>query len=147
MASQCIIAAPKPVKLSSQFANDLNEAEQATLSKPIVQFEETTITRFFPEKRTLSNSSSTGSNATTLVDKEHEQGELLQTQTRPFCDDGNSTESHLVKISVLMVLGDSPLETPYARLKQLVSTISFPKAGPHAEKEAFVKEKCKNNSP
>jgi hypothetical protein len=147
MASQCIIAFPKPVKLSSRFANDLNEAEQATLSKPIVQFEETTITRLFPEKRTLSNSSSTSSNATTLVDKEHEQGELPQTQTRPFCDDGNRAESHLVKISVLTVLGDSPLETPYTRLKQLVSTISFPKAEPQAEKEAFVKERCKNNSP
>jgi hypothetical protein len=143
MASQCIIAFPKPVKLSSRFANDLNEAEQATLSKPILQFEETTITR---EKRTLSNSSSTSSNATTLVDKEHEQAELPQSQTRPFCE-GNRTESHLVKISVLTVLGDSPLETPYTRLKQLVSTISFPKAGPQAEKEAFVKERCKNNSP
>ena len=88
MASQCIIAAPKPVKLSSQFANDLNEAEQATWSKPIVQFEETTT-------RTLSKSSSTSSNTTTLVGKEHEQGELPQTQTGPFCGDGNSTTSRL----------------------------------------------------
>jgi hypothetical protein len=96
MASQSIIADLKPVKLSSQYANDLDEAEQATLSKPILQFEET-ISRPFPEKRTLSNASSTTSNATTLVDKEHEQEELSPTQTRPFRDDGSSTESYLLK--------------------------------------------------
>jgi hypothetical protein len=97
MASQSVIADPKPMKLSSQYANDLDEAEQATLSKPTVQFEETTISRPFPEKRTLSNASSTASNATTLVDKEHEQEELSPTQTRPFRGDGNNTESYLLK--------------------------------------------------
>jgi hypothetical protein len=94
MASQSIIADPKPVKLSSQYANDLDEAEQATLSKPIVQFEETTISRPLPEKRTLSNASSTTSNATTLVDKEDEQEELPPTQTRPFRSGGDNTESY-----------------------------------------------------
>jgi hypothetical protein len=97
MASQSIIAAPKPVKLLSQYANDLDEAEQATLSKPIIQFEETGISRPFPEKRTLSNASSTTSNATTLVDKEHEQEDLSPTQTRPFRDDGNSTRTTCLK--------------------------------------------------
>jgi hypothetical protein len=96
MASQSIISDPKPVKLSSQYANDLDEAEQATLSKPTVQFEQTTISRSIPEKRTLSNASSTTSNATTLVDKEHDQDELSPTQTRPFRDDGNSMYQKLL---------------------------------------------------
>ena|ERR1700733_14279825 len=128
MASQCIITAPKPVKLSSRFANDLNEAEQATLSKPKVQFEGTTITRFFPEKRTLSNSSSTSSNATTLVDKEHEQREVPQTQTRPFCDDGNRTESHLVEISVLMVFRRFSARNPLHQIETLGFDDQLPKS-------------------
>jgi hypothetical protein len=83
MASQSIIATPNPVKLSSHFATDLNEAEQATLTNPIVQFNDT---------RTLS-SSSASSNATTLVDKEYMQQELSPTEKRPFCDYSNNIES------------------------------------------------------
>lgn len=101
MASQSVIAPqsistlalPQPVKLPVQFAIDLDEAEQATLSKSIVQIEETTIGRPFADKRALSNASSTSSNATTLLGKEHELEELSPTQIRPFRDDGIDTES------------------------------------------------------
>jgi len=126
MASQCIIA-PKPVKLSSQYANDLDEAEQATLSKPIVQFEETTTSRPFPEKRTLSNASSTTSNATTLVD-EHEQEELSPTQTQSFRDDGNSTESYLLEISVLTVFRRFSARNPLHKIERICFDDQLPKS-------------------
>src|SRR5262249_40436367 len=87
MASQGIVSAPNPVKLPSLFASDLDEAEQATLSKPIVQFKEATIKTLFSEKRTLSNYSCASSNAATLVDKEHDQEDLSPTQRPPFGDD------------------------------------------------------------
>jgi len=87
MASQGIVAAPNLVKLPARFASDLDEAEQATLSKPIVPFKEATIKTLFSEKRTLSNSSNASSNAATLVDEEHDQEDLSPTQKPPSCDD------------------------------------------------------------
>jgi hypothetical protein len=94
-----------PVKHSTEFAIDLNEAEQATLSKPIVGIETTSIIRPFQNKRTSSNASSTNSNATTLVDKEHELEELSPTQSHAFHDDGIDTENLLLEISVLTAFG------------------------------------------
>ena len=81
MASQGIVAAPNPVKLPSRFAADLDEAEQATLSKPVVQFQEATIEALLSDKRTLSNSSNASSNAATLVEEE-----LSPTQKSIFCE-------------------------------------------------------------
>jgi len=113
------LAVPQPVKLSTQFAIDLDEAEQATLSKHIIQSEETTISSPFADKRTLSNASSTSSNATTLVDEENELGKLSPTQSRPFRDDGIDAESYLLKISVLMVLTRLPTTNYFHQVEKI----------------------------
>jgi hypothetical protein len=96
------LAIPQPVKLSTQFATDLDEAERATLSKCKLQTEETTIGRPFADKRTLSNASNASSNATTLVDKEDDLEGVSPTQSRPFCKDGIDTESYPLKIVELI---------------------------------------------
>lgn len=137
MATQSITAAqyvstlavPQPVKLSTPFAADLDEAEQATLPKPIVQVEETTISRAFADQRTLSNASSTSSNATTLVGKEHELEELSPTQSRPFRDDGISTESYLLKISVLIAFSRPPARNYFHQIKKFGFGNQLPASG------------------
>lgn len=142
MASQGLVAAPNPVPLASHFASDVDEAEQATLSKPIGQFKAATIRTLFSEKRTLSNSSSASSNAATLVDKEHDEEELSPTQ-KPA--DSKRRKRLVSNLILKPVLGDPSIDTAYTRLKRLVSTINFTKSRPQAT-EAFVGEQCKNNS-
>ena len=89
-----ILAVPPPLKLATRFANGIDEAEQATLSKP--PFKETTIRGILEDKRTLSN-------ATTLIGKELGSEELSPTNTRLSDDNGIDGRKLLLKYSVLIV--------------------------------------------
>lgn len=88
------LAVPPPVKYSSKFAFDINEAEQAALFKPAVQINTSDGIRPFTASRTASNASnasSASSNATTLVDKESDLGEPSPTQSQTLDEDGTDT--------------------------------------------------------
>jgi len=86
------------VKLSTRFAVDLDKAEKAEPLKPKAPIRETTISGTLADKRTLSNASSTGSNATTLVGKELEPEELSPTQSQVFYDNSMDRREFWPKI-------------------------------------------------
>lgn len=79
---------PPAVKLSTKFANDLNEAEQASPPKDVLRIETTDINRPLTDTRILSDASSTNSNGTTLVYGEDEQEKPSSTQSQALNNDG-----------------------------------------------------------
>jgi len=85
---------PPAVKLSTKFANDLNEAEKASVPGPMARVETMSIDRLFTHKRALSNVSSTSSNDTTLVDEVDEQEKLSPAQSQACHNDGTNIQIH-----------------------------------------------------
>jgi hypothetical protein len=85
ITAKCVptLAFPPPVKLSTKFASDIDEAEQASLSS-----------KLFANKRASPNASTTA-----VVDYNLE--ELPPTQILAFHDDGIHKENHFLNISVL----------------------------------------------
>jgi hypothetical protein len=146
---------PLAVKLSTKFANDLNEAEKATVPGSMTRVETISIDRPFTQKRALSNVSSTSSNDTTLVDEGDEQEKLSPAQSQACHNGGTNIQIHLQKIAVLKALADSQLGITSIRLRfcfvfrRLVSAFGFCKSEPQDENlavignEVFVKEQCK----
>jgi hypothetical protein len=79
---------PPAARLPNQFAADLDEAEQGTLNPCTAKTEET-IPRPIVNPRTLSNATSTSSNATTLVGQEPEREGTVPCQAT--CDGGSTS--------------------------------------------------------
>jgi hypothetical protein len=86
---------PPAVKLATKFANDLNEAETASVPESMAWFETMSIGRPFTQKRALSNVSSTSSNDTTLVDERDEQEKLSPAQSQACNNGGTNFQIHL----------------------------------------------------
>lgn len=85
---------PPALKLSTKFANDLNEAENASVPGSVAEAETMSIDRPFTQKRALSNVSGTSSNDTTLVDEGDEQEKLSPAQSQASHNDGTNIQIH-----------------------------------------------------
>lgn len=88
--SSAELTVPPAARLPDQFASDLDEAEQGTLA-PCTTTTEETIARPIVDQRTLSNATSTSSNATTLIGQEPEREDVFTVVCQTTCGDGSSS--------------------------------------------------------
>lgn len=98
------------MRLPNQFAVDLDEAEQGTLA-PCTTTTEKTIPRPIVDQRTLSNATSTSSNAATLVGQEPEREDASTVACQATCGDG-STSSKTAKNSTADTLWQIARQIP-----------------------------------